>query len=214
MSVRGWRLLAAAGALLCVATASRAGADFAGQGASGDARYAADWVVDAGDNDGRPFAVVDKKGARLYVFERTGRLLGESPVLLGLTRGDRTVVDPARKPGAPLTRAERTTPAGRFATMPGHNDKGEDIVWIDYDAALAIHRLRPAPAWQQRPGRLASAAAGHHRISEGCVVVPVAFYESVVRPGLGRRRGVVYVLPDSTSVQAMFNAAQLMSRAP
>jgi hypothetical protein len=32
----------------------------------------------------------------------------------------------------------------------------------------------------------------------------VAFYETVVEPLLGRRRGVVYVLPESGPVQAMF----------
>jgi hypothetical protein len=103
-----------------------------------------------------------------------------------------------------LTVAERTTPAGRFASTPGRNDKGEDIVWIDYAAALAIHRLRPAPAQERRPARLASATPADNRISSGCIVVPVAFFESVVAPTLGQRHGVVYVLPESRPARALF----------
>lgn len=105
--------------------------------------------------------------------------------------------------------AERTTPAGRFASQPGHNDKGEDIVWVDYDASLAIHRLRPAPAHERRAERLASPASDDNRISFGCIVVPVVFYDSVVAPTLGRQRGVVYVLPETRPVRAMFGATEL-----
>jgi hypothetical protein len=132
------------------------------------------WVLQRADPRGRPFAIVDKKSARIHVFEAKGARIGESPVLLGLALGDR---DPTRPLGgrspASLAPAERTTPAGRFDSEPGINDKGEAIVWIDYDAALAIHRLRPAPAHERRPQRLASPEPAKHRISHGCVVVPV-----------------------------------------
>jgi len=100
--------------------------------------------------------------------------------------------------------ADRTTPAGRFASEPGRNLAGEDVVWVDYDAGIAIHRLRPAAAHQARPERMASAGADDNRISAGCVVVPVAFYEEKVKPVLGRQRGVVYVLPEMRSVREMF----------
>lgn len=111
-----------------------------------------------------------------------------------------------RIPGLPSL-DERTTPAGRFASEPGRNDKGEAIVWIDYRASLAIHRLRAAPAAERRPERLASPAPDDKRISLGCVVVPVEFYESVVGPSLGRGRGVVYVLPEARPARALFDAA-------
>ncbi len=39
--------------------------------------------------------------------------------------------------------------------------------------------------------------------------MPVAFYEQVVMPTLGSRRGVVYVLPESSPVQAMFGAIEV-----
>ena len=208
--MRGRALLAAATLLTC-ATLCRASPppEFAGERVSDDARYAAAWVLASADHQSRPFAIVDKRDARLYVFEAGGRLVGASAVLLGLTPGDGSVPDIAGRAPDSLGPDERTTPAGRFASEPGHNDKGEDIVWVDYDAALAIHRLRPAPPQQQRRERLASPTPDDNRISLGCIVVPVAFYESVVGPSLGRQRGVVYVLPETRPVQAMFGPVQL-----
>ncbi len=207
-AVSGWRLWIAA-LLMLNALPGRAAIDFSGERSSPDARYAAAWVLDAADHEGRPFAVVDKRDARIYVFDAAGRLLGASAVLLGLAPGDDSLPDIAQRAPAGLAPAERTTPAGRFASQPGHNHLGEDIVWIDYDASLAIHRLRPAPAQEQRPERLASPSSDDNRISLGCIVVPVAFYDAVLAPGLGRQRGVVYVLPEARPVQAMFGATQV-----
>lgn len=164
---------------------------------SADARTALRQILDRADHQGLPFAIVDKRAARLYVFGVHGELIGDSTVLLGLTRGDQAAADIAMRRPASLMPAERTTPAGRYSAEPGHNDKGEDIVWIDYQASLAIHRLRSSPAAERRAERLASANPDDKRISFGCVVVPVAFYDDVVRPTLGRSRAVVYVLPES-----------------
>ena len=194
------------------ASATASAADFPIEVASLDARYAADWVVSHADNQQQPFAIVDKRDARLYVFTAQGRLTGASPVLLGLAPGDASVPDIARRAPASLAPAERTTPAGRYRSEPGHNHKGEDIVWFDYDASLAIHRLRPAPPGEHRRERLESASAESKRISFGCVVVPVAFYEQVVEPLLGRQRGVVYVLPEMRPVHEMFGRLQLSLR--
>ena len=100
-------------------------------------------------------------------------------------------------------------PAGRFEARPGRNDKGEDIVWIDYAASLALHRLRPAPVQERRPARLDSPSPDDNRISAGCVIVPVAFYEGVVAPTLGSNRSVIYVLPETHSPRGMFEALAL-----
>lgn len=146
--------------------------------------------------DARPFAIVDKRNATLSVHAADGRLLGRTPALLGLTPGD---VEPASSRGkAPdaLTRAERVTPAGRFEAMPGRNLSGERVVWFDYDASLAIHRLRPAPAHERRAQRLASADPEQSRITLGCVVVDPDFFDDVVLPALGSGPSLVYVLPE------------------
>ena len=92
---------------------------------------------------------------------------------------------------------ERTTPAGRFVTHPGKNLEGEPVIWFDYDAALAIHRLRPGRAHTVRAARLERSEPAQRRLSLGCVVVPVKFYLDVIEPLLGRRSGVVYVLPET-----------------
>ena len=122
------RLLLAACGWLC-AVACQAAPDFAAEPASADARYAAAWVLAGADHHERPFAVVDKHDARIYVFEADGRLVGASAVLLGVAPGDFSA-GAGRAPSS-LSPAERTTPAGRFAALPGRNDKGEDIVVID-----------------------------------------------------------------------------------
>ncbi len=165
--------------------------------ASSDAELAARWVLATADHRGLPFAIVDKKGARLFVYDASGRLLGATPALLGSAPGDHSIPGVGDKDPATLLPWERTTPAGRFESEPGRNHAGEEIVWFDYDAGLAFHRLRPGKSHSSRLRRLASGTPAERRASLGCVVVPVSFYERVVAPTLGRMRGVVYVLPET-----------------
>ena len=188
------------------ATAAPLTTGFADESASADMRYAASWIAGHADNQNMPFVIVDKKNARMYVFEPNGRLRAATAVLLGAGPGDVSVPGIASREPSSLQQHERTTPAGRFVSEPGHNLKGEDIVWVDYDAKIAIHRLRPDAARAQRAERLASPAADDKRMSFGCIVVPVSFYENVIKPALGHRPGVIYVLPESGTVQSMFNA--------
>jgi hypothetical protein len=203
---RDLRPLVAATLLFFALHAAAAAPEFGTERVSDDARYAAVQVAALHDHRDRPFAIVDKREAQLYLFDAHARLVGATPVLLGLAPGDAEVADIAHRHPARLAPHERTTPAGRFESQPGHNDKGEAIVWFDYAASLAIHRLRPAPPTERRPARLASPGPADNRISLGCIVVPVAFYESAIEPLLGRGRGVVYVLPETRPVQAMFGA--------
>lgn len=186
--------------------------ELAFKAASDDAHYALRWVTEAQDNHGRPFVIVDKKDARIFVFEASGRLRGASPVLLGLTAGDDDVPGIERRAVPTLRENERTTPAGRFVSEPGHNLHGEAVVWIDYAAKLAMHRLRPAASAERRAARLASAAPDDNRISFGCVIVPVHFYETVVEPLLQKTYGVIYVLPETQPVQRMLGALRLSLR--
>jgi len=173
-----------------------------------DARYVAEWALQSNDNQHRPFAVVDKKAARIYVFDAEGRLLGAANALLGQAPGDHSVPGVADGDVNRIPLADRTTPAGRFASEPGRNLSGEAIVWFDYNAALAIHRVRPGASQVQRLERLASGTPSDNRASLGCVVVMPEFYDGVVQPTLGQHRGVVYVLPESQPVQAVFGAPQ------
>lgn len=169
-----------------------------------DARYVRQWALESGDTRRQPFAVVDKKAARLFVFAADGQQLGATPVLLGQAVGDHSAPGVADGDLNRIPAADRTTPAGRFASQPGRNLSGEAIVWFDYQAALAIHRVRPGASQAPRMARLGTAGADDKRTSLGCVVVPPAFYDAVIAPSLGRQRGVVYVLPERQSVQALF----------
>ena len=193
-SMRAW----AAGAL-----------DLAKTRGATDARRMVEWVLRSADHQGRPFAVVDKRQARIYVFGADGRLAGESAVLLGAAPGDHSMPGVgARTQSGTLRPDDLTTPAGRFDAKPGRNISGEHVVWADYDAAFAIHRNRPGRAQAARDRRLASETVADNRVSNGCVVVPVAFYEKVVAPVLGKVRSVVYVLPESRSGETFFEALQ------
>ncbi|RZI81123.1 MAG: hypothetical protein EOP38_20385 [Rubrivivax sp.] len=182
--------------------------DFAAEPASDDARATARWVLHSHDNQGMPFVIVDKKRAKVFVFGPKGQILGAAPALLGLAPGDHSVPGIGERPVSQILPGERTTPAGRYVSEPGRNLAGEDVVWWDYDAGLAIHRVRPGSAQEQRQQRLASATPVDNRISLGCVVVAVPFYESVIAPVLGKRRGVIYVLPETLPVSAMFGATR------
>ena len=99
---------------------------------------------------------------------------------------------------------ERTTPAGRFQLEPGHNLQGEDILWVDYDAAVSMHRVRATNPAERRLQRLASATPGDNRISFGCINLPTAFYERVLLPLVGSQGGVLYVLPETRALAATF----------
>lgn len=178
--------------------------DFRGQAASPTARALAEWSFATNDHRGRPFAIVDKKAARLFIFTSGGRLAGATTVLLGLARGDDSTPGVGQKVVLGIPVPERTTPAGRFESEPGHNLAGEANVWIDYQAALAIHRMRPAAPAERRPQRLASETPDDNRISLGCVVVEGGFYDAVVAPILGRQRGMVYVLPETRDWRIQF----------
>jgi hypothetical protein len=183
--------------LAAFAAPAAVAASSASHSIAGDVRQFVATVVATGDHQGLPFAVVDKRRARIHVFDARGQWRGTSPVLLGETPGDASAPDVGehtQEGHVPV--AERTTPAGRFLAQPGHNLEGEPIVWVDYDAAFAIHRVRPGASQALRVARLASPSPEGKRLSWGCVVVPVKFYLATIARVLGHGRSVVYVLPE------------------
>lgn len=173
-------------------------------GAADDARELLAWIRTTADNRRQPFAIIDKKAATLQVFDAAGKRLGTSPVLLGMAVGDDSVPGIGDRKIADILPAERTTPAGRFASEPGVNLQGTDIVWIDYDAAVSLHRVRAHNPAERRLQRLASPTAADNRISYGCVNVPVAFYDAFIQPVFGVKPAVIYVLPETRSARSVF----------
>lgn len=198
--------------LLAVAGTANAGADkslhaeppLIVPALSDDARQMLQHIRDAHDNRGQVFAIVDKKMAAVHIFDPAGALHGSSPVLLGLARGDDSVPGIGLRDMAGIRVSERTTPAGRFNVEPGRNLKGEDIVWVDYEAAVSMHRVRAGNKSDRRMARLATPDVSDNRISYGCINVPAAFYDAHIKQTLGSREGVVYVLPETRSIQAQF----------
>lgn len=179
-------------------------ANFEGERASQEARYVADWVVDSGDNRGMPFAIVDKTDAKVFVFYTDGRLRGAAPVLLGLARGDDAVPGIGDRKLSSIRREERTTPAGRFVAVLDRNLRGEDILWVDYDAAISMHRVHTNKPEERRSQRLATPTPLDNRISYGCINVPAKFYDNVVRPAFTGTNGIAYVLPETRSAREVF----------
>lgn len=179
-------------------------ADFGSTTPGPEVRRLADWVADANDNAGAAFAIVDKRAAAVFVFDAQARLRGSSPVLLGSARGDDSVAGIGTRPIALVRPEERTTPAGRFVTGHGRNARGEDVIWVDYDAAVSMHRVLTTNPAERRPQRLASGSADDRRISHGCINLPPAFYEAHIRPAFAGRSGIVYILPELKSMQQVF----------
>jgi hypothetical protein len=181
-------------------------ASFGDESPSPDARHVANWAVHSGDHKNMSIVIVDKKDARVYVFNPRGELLSAAPALLGAAHGDHTVPGIGEKPLSQVLPEEKTTPAGRFIAEPGVNLKGEDIVWVDYDAAVSMHRVRPLVKAEQRLERLASATPDDNRISFGCINLPVSFYETVLSPAVKATGAVVYVLPETRTPREVFGS--------
>lgn len=178
--------------------------NFERESASQDARHVADWVIDSGDNHGMPFVIVDKADAKVFVFHADGRLRGAAPALLGLARGDDSVPGIGDRKLSSIRPDERTTPAGRFVAALDRNLNGVEILWVDYDTAISLHRVVTSNNKEHRAQRLASPTPLDNRISYGCINVPVQFYESVVSPAFIGTNGIVYILPETRSPQKVF----------
>lgn len=184
-------------------------ADFGSVSPSKDARRLANWVAHTHDNGDAEFIIVDKRNAKVYVFDKAAKLRGASPVLLGAAKGDDSVPGIGSRPLSQVRPEERTTPAGRFVAERGRNLKGEDIVWVDYDAAVSMHRVRASNPTERRLERLATPTIADNRISYGCINVPVSFYESHVKPTAEKQRVIVYVLPEVKSMQQVFGSLDI-----
>jgi hypothetical protein len=181
---------------------------------SASAAEVADWVIASGDNTGRPFMIVDKLAAEVFVFDAAGRLLGDAPVLVGLARGDDSVAGIGDRDLAAIRPEERTTPAGRFVTGFGPAaGSRRTVLWVDYATAVSLHPVVVNNPKERRLERIRSPDPGEHRITFGCINVPTAFYKDVVLKAFAGGVGVVYVLPDTKPLDEVFPAVAARVRA-
>lgn len=204
--------LAAAIATSAPAAASTDHADFKGEAVSASAHEVADWIVVSHDNHGLPFVIVDKIAARVFVFDALGTVRGSAPALLGIGIGDDSIPGIGDRKLAAIRPSERTTPAGRFQASLGE-DFEQDILWVDYKAALSLHRVIVGTRADHRAARLASPTPLDNRISFGCINVPAAFYDGVVAPAFKGTVGVVYILPETKPISAVFAIPTRMAKA-
>ena len=209
------RIIDAAAHTAAAATiGQRKHASFGRVRASHDAHEVADWVISANDSRGLPFVIIDKRNAKLFVFDGNGRLQGAAPVLLGLALGDDTAPGIGDRKLADIRPDERTTPAGRFVAEMGRNARGEDVVWVDYDAAVSMHRVLTTNPAERRLQRLATPSVADNRISYGCINVPVRFFNTQISPLFAKTNAVVYVLPETRSTREVFGAQVSADDAP
>jgi hypothetical protein len=196
--------------LLASASAAQAGAPTAlhtvanaPAPASSDVQRVARWVADSRDNGGLPYLLVDKVNAQVYAYDGSGKLAGSAPALLGMAKGDRLLVSNSMAVDD-IPPSRRITPAGRFVSRLARDEHGEELLVIDYEAAISLHPVVKGTPEERRAERLGSPTPRDNRISHGCINVPKDFYASVVSPSFSRTRGVVYILPEAGSAEEIF----------
>ena len=188
-------------------------ADFRGQSAAPAVQQVADWAVHTRDNRSYAFMVVDKVNARLYAFDRTGKLIDSTPVLIGVGVGDQFEPGVLQMDMYQTKPSQRITPAGRYFAEEDRNLAGERVLWVDYDAGIAIHKMPKKRTAQRRHERIVSPDPAEHRITYGCINVAPAFYDKVVAPNFRAHGGMVYVLPDTMPLNTVFRTLDTVPRA-
>jgi hypothetical protein len=164
----------------------------------------AGWVLASEDNGDRPFLIVDKVAAQVFVFGHDGRPLGAAPVLVGLAPGDDSAPGVGDKALSAISPEERTTPAGRFVASLGVEKGNHRVLWVDYAAAVSLHPVVTARPKERRLERLFSSDPQEHRITFGCINVPAQFFNEVILATFKDVRGIVYVLPDTKPLDEVF----------
>jgi hypothetical protein len=168
------------------------------------------WVAAAHDNGGKPYIVIDKPSAALYLFNAKGDFLGQTPVLLGIGVGDDSSPGVGAKSLNDIGPAERTTPAGRFVAKFGRAFGNQRVLWVDYADSVALHAVITTHKAEQRVQRLLSPTPDDNRISFGCINVGTSFYTKKVRPLFQKGGGIVYILPDTKPLEDVFPRVRLL----
>lgn len=171
------------------------------QAVSPELRRMANWVADSRDNGTRAFIIIDKPAATVYLFDPQARLVADAPAVIGSYIGDDTIPGSGDKPLAALRPEERTTGAGRYVAEVGETPDHEDVVWVDYDSGLALHRVIKVP---ERLAALATPSPADNRLSNGCINVPDAFFDQQVRPAIDQHGLIVYVMPETRPLAQTF----------
>ena len=157
-----------------------------------------------------PYIVIDKQQAALFLFDRKGKFLGQTPVLLGVGVGDDSTPGVGAKTLSEIGPAERTTPAGRFLAKFGLAVGGSKVLWVDYATSVALHAVITTHPKERRVERLKSPTPDDNRISFGCINVGTPFYSGKIRPLFAGKGGVVYIMPDTKTLDEVFPRVRML----
>jgi hypothetical protein len=164
------------------------------------------WVLATHDNGDAPYMIIDKVGAEVFVFDSAGQFMGKTPALVGSAIGDDSAPGVGDRELSNIPPQDRTTPAGRFVAKFGHAYGGKKVLWVDYATSISLHPVITANRKEKREQRLASPTPSDNRITYGCINVPAGFYRKVVGPLFTNTTGVVYILPETQPLNAIFLA--------
>jgi len=144
--------------------------------------------------------------AEVFVYGADGQLISAGPALLGLAPGDNSTPGVGDRELSDIAPEDRTTPAGRFLAGWGPANGGKQVLWVDYATAISMHPVITAHPKEKRPQRLRSETPDDNRITFGCINVWANFYKKVVVPTVGDGNAVVYILPETMSLEEAFPA--------
>lgn len=168
------------------------------------------WIEMSDDNGELPYIVIDKQAAALFLFDADGKLVGETPVLLGMAAGDDSTPGIGSKSLATIGPAERTTPAGRFVAKFGFAAGRQRVLWVDYATSVALHVIVTGNRRERRLERLLSPETADNRVTFGCINVGATLFNKQLRPLFQRSGGVVYILPDTKPLDEVFPRVRLL----
>jgi hypothetical protein len=168
------------------------------------------WIAASRDNASLPYIVIDKQAATLLLFKANGEFVGQTPVLIGVGVGDDSSPGVGAKSLAEIGPAERTTPAGRFASRFGKAFGLKNVLWVDYANSVAVHAVITTNKKERRVERLRSPEPDDNRVTFGCINVGTNFYANKVTPLFRKKGGVVYILPDTRPLEDVFPRVRLL----
>lgn len=140
------------------------------------------------------FIVADKKEGYLYLVDPTTNEILKAPALYGRGIGD---VLPADDLNVKKSQYSNITPSGEFKVTRMYSTKLRQYILVFLEgktAVMAIHKLYTGNKAQRREERIQSADPNEKRITNGCINIPVDFWDLYLERIPDNTK--LYVLPD------------------
>ena len=152
------------------------------------------------------FLIIDKVHARVVIFDARGKLHGAALALLGLASGDDSAPGISHRKLISIRPDEPTTPAGRFVASRDRDVNDREMLWVNYDSAIALHQVVKGAPPERRGQRLNSPSPDDNRISYGFINMPLKFYELLVSHRFANTSAIDYILPETRTAQGVFSS--------